>query len=62
MDGCIVPIRDGEAITGKIELLAGDPDLLSRMAGNAQNRAQEFSWEKYGDRLISIIKIIMSPK
>jgi glycosyltransferase involved in cell wall biosynthesis len=62
VDGYIVPIRDAEAIAAKLELLAGDPHLLARMAANAQNRAQEFSWDNYGDRLISTIKKIMSAK
>ena len=31
MDGFIVPIRDCEAMAEKIELLAGDPDLLESL-------------------------------
>ena len=60
VDGFIVPIRDAEAIAAKLDLLAGDPGLLAQMAENARARAQEFSWEKYGQRLIATIHQIMS--
>ncbi len=62
IDGFIVPIRDAEAIATKLELLYRDPELLEQMAENARARAQEFSWKRYGDRLISTIKKIMSQK
>jgi glycosyltransferase involved in cell wall biosynthesis len=60
VDGFIVPIRDSQALAEKIELLAADPDLLARMSENARQRAQEFSWERYGERLISILKNILA--
>lgn len=60
VEGFIVPIRDAEAIASKLDLLAGDPGLLAQMSANAWARAQEFSWEKYGERLIAAINQIMS--
>jgi glycosyltransferase involved in cell wall biosynthesis len=62
VDGFIVPIRDAEAIAAKLELWAGDPGLLAQMAENARTRAQEFSWERYGERLIGAIQHIVSQK
>jgi len=60
VDGFIVPIRDAAAIAAKIELLLGDRELLRHMSQNAQTRAQDYSWDKYGDRLVSAIQQIMS--
>jgi len=60
IDGFIVPIRDAQALAEKIELLAADPDLLAWMSENARQRAQEFSWERYGERLISTLKNILA--
>jgi glycosyltransferase involved in cell wall biosynthesis len=59
IDGFIVPIRDSEALAAKIELLAGDPELLHWMSQNARQRAQDFSWEKYGERLIGAIQHVL---
>jgi glycosyltransferase involved in cell wall biosynthesis len=59
IDGFIVPIRDSEALAAKIELLAGDPELLHWMSQNARQRAQDFSWEKYGERLTGAIQHVL---
>lgn len=55
VDGFIVPIRNPEALAEKMELLAGNPELLARMSQNARIRAQDFSLEKYGERLVEAI-------
>jgi len=55
IDGFIVPIRDGEAITGKLELLARDPELIAWISANGTARSREFSVEKYGERLVGAI-------
>jgi glycosyltransferase involved in cell wall biosynthesis len=60
-DGFIVPIRDSEALAEKIELLSSDPDLLQWMSKNARQRAQEFSWKKYGERLTGVIQHALEP-
>lgn len=58
VEGFIVPIRDAEALAEKIDLLASHPDLLAYMSHKALERAAEFSWEKYGERLTqTLIKI-----
>src|SRR5208283_82834 len=56
IDGFIVPIRNSEALAEKIELLAGDPELLNWMSQNACQRAADFSWEKYGERMTGAIQ------
>ncbi|MGQ9921342.1 MAG: glycosyltransferase family 4 protein [Desulfobacca sp.] len=59
VDGFLVPIRDSAALAEKIDLLASNPDLLASMSRNARERGQEFSWERYGERLLGAIKSVM---
>ncbi len=55
LEGYLVPIRDPEAIAAKIEHLAQNPDLLAWLSHNARQRAREFGWERYAERLISAL-------
>jgi len=55
VDGFIVPIRDVEAIAERIERLARDRELLAEMSRRAPERAQEYSWERYGERLVAAV-------
>lgn len=45
--GFIVPIRSAEAIAEKLDLLAGDSDLLSAMKNAARETAIRHTWEQY---------------
>ena len=56
IDGFIVPIRDAAAIADKVELLLTDRALRDRMGASARERAREFSWERYGQRLLSALE------
>lgn len=56
VDGFIVPIRDAAALAEKITLLASNPDMVAWMSQNAQERSIEFTWEKYGNRLVTAIR------
>jgi glycosyltransferase involved in cell wall biosynthesis len=55
VDGFIVPIRDPEAIADKVELLVADRALRDRMGQSARERAKEFTWERYGERLLGAL-------
>lgn len=55
IDGFVVPIRDGEAIAQKLELLARDHERLAWMSANAIARSREYTLEKYGERLLAAI-------
>jgi glycosyltransferase involved in cell wall biosynthesis len=55
VDGFIVPIRDAEAIADKVELLLADRALRERMGQNARARAGEFTWARYGERLLGAL-------
>jgi len=56
LEGFIVPIRDPEAIAGRLELLARNRDLLKWMSKNARERAGEFTLREYGERLIAALQ------
>jgi glycosyltransferase involved in cell wall biosynthesis len=56
VDGFIVPVRDTDAITEKLEALAHNADMLLTMSQNARNRAKEFTLDAYTQRLIAAIR------
>jgi len=60
VDGFIVPIRDAAAIADKVELLLSDRALRARMGENARARAREFTWERYGERLLGALHRLAS--
>jgi glycosyltransferase involved in cell wall biosynthesis len=55
VDGFIVPIRDAAAIADKVELLLTDRELRARMGRSARERAREFTWQRYGERLLGAL-------
>ncbi len=59
-EGFVVPVRDPEALAARIDLLAADPELLAHMSRAARQRGREFSWPRYGERLVSILQDIFS--
>ena len=55
IDGFVVPVRSSEAIVEKLERLASDRELLAFMSKNARERSAEYTVEKYGERLLSVL-------
>jgi len=55
VEGCIIQIRDAEALADRILRFVNDRDLLREMSTNALRRAKEFSWERYAERLVAAI-------
>jgi glycosyltransferase involved in cell wall biosynthesis len=54
-EGFIVPIRDTEAITERLQRLADNPDLRSQMGALALERVKSIGgWEQYGARMYQI--------
>ncbi|HXF69535.1 MAG TPA: glycosyltransferase family 4 protein [Thermoflexus sp.] len=49
VEGFLVPIRDVEALAERMERLRADERLRREMGKAARARAEEFTWEKYGD-------------
>lgn len=51
VEGFTVPIRDIEALAAALERLRADERLRREMSRAARARAEEFTWEGYGDKL-----------
>jgi glycosyltransferase involved in cell wall biosynthesis len=59
VDGFIVPIRDAKMLAQRIEQIVNDRALRERMSQNARERAGQFTWERYGERLLSAVSRTM---
>jgi starch synthase len=55
VDGHLVPIRDPEAIAERLAGLHGDDAARARMGARARERAEQFTWERYGARLVEVL-------
>jgi glycosyltransferase involved in cell wall biosynthesis len=55
VEGLIVPERDAAALAAAIEEIVGDRARRADMARAARQRAQEFTWARYGERLIAAL-------
>jgi glycosyltransferase involved in cell wall biosynthesis len=56
IDGFIVPIRDVEALKTKILLLYRNEELRLWMGRNARDRATEYDWKNYRQRISKCLK------
>lgn len=56
IDGWIVRERDPDALATAIEQIVEDRAMRDRMACASRARAENFIWEKYGERLVSAIQ------
>jgi glycosyltransferase involved in cell wall biosynthesis len=55
VEGLIVPERDPQAIVDAVRYLADNEDVRTTMAANARLRAQEYTVEQYGARLLGVL-------
>jgi starch synthase len=58
-DGFIVPIRDGDAIAEKLEMLTLDRDLLAAMSHAALRKAAAHSWEEYRHSIVTTVSSVL---
>lgn len=56
VEGRIVPERDSEILAEAIQELVEDRQKRDRMAHAARDRAREYTWERYGERLVAALK------
>jgi starch synthase len=57
MEGFIVPIRDPQALTDRMQQLADDRDLQVRMSEAALQRVRSIGgWTDYGDQWEALLK------
>lgn len=55
VEGFIVPVRDVDAIVGRLEKLHAQPELRATLSANARARAAEFTIAAYGRRLLDAL-------
>lgn len=57
-EGFIVPARDVESLKRELMRLYEDRELCAEMGREARRRVEQFSWEKYGERLTLVYEQI----
>lgn len=60
VEGLIIPIRDTEALANALDRLRANEWMRREMGRAARMRAEEFTWERYGDTLANTFKNLMS--
>ncbi|GAB4171775.1 MAG: glycosyltransferase family 4 protein [Coleofasciculaceae cyanobacterium] len=58
IEGFIVPERDAKALANRIEELVENRQLRDRMAAAARKRAQDYTWDKYAERLLAVLQAV----
>jgi glycosyltransferase involved in cell wall biosynthesis len=58
MDGFVIPIRNIETLREKILFFYENEDRRKEMGKSARKRAEQFTWEKYGKKLIEFYESI----
>jgi glycosyltransferase involved in cell wall biosynthesis len=58
IEGFIIPERDAEALANRIEELVENRQLRDRMAAAARKRAQDYTWDKYAERLLGVLQAV----
>jgi alpha-maltose-1-phosphate synthase len=62
VEGFIVPVRDVEAITLRLQELADNPDLQQHMREAALRRVKEMGgWDDYGNQMYKVFNSLISP-
>ena len=62
IDGFVVPVRDVEALKEKILYLYEHEKERREMGRNALQRAKEFTWDRYGERMVETYRKILGTK
>jgi glycosyltransferase involved in cell wall biosynthesis len=57
VDGWIVPSRDPDALANAIAEIVGDRQKRERMSRAARERARDYTWERYGERLLAALRL-----
>jgi glycosyltransferase involved in cell wall biosynthesis len=57
VDGFIVPIRAAAAVADRLQQLLEDRNLRNQLGASARERACEFTWARYGDRLLTALGV-----
>lgn len=60
--GFVLSVRDEVALAEKIKFLYDNPEVVEQMGKKAVQKAQQFSWDAYGKRVIEVYKELMERK
>jgi glycosyltransferase involved in cell wall biosynthesis len=55
MEGFLVPIREAGPLADRITQLLADRPLRERLGAAARERARQFTWQRYGERLLEAL-------
>lgn len=58
IEGFIIPERDPDALADSIQALIENRDLRDRMAAAAKERAKDYTWDKYAQRLVKVFETV----
>jgi glycosyltransferase involved in cell wall biosynthesis len=58
IDGFVIPIRDIETLKEKILFFYQNEDKRKEMGKSAREHVENFTWERYGERLIKFYQSI----
>jgi len=61
IDGLLVPERDPQALAEAIARIVEDRELRERMATASKQRARDFTWARYGERLVTALRRLETP-
>lgn len=59
-EGFVIPVRDVQTLKEKIEYLYHNPEERKRMGKAARQRAMEFTWDKYGEKIVKAYQNLLS--
>ena len=59
VEGFVAKAGDATALAEKLVLLSSDRELQERMGAAARARAEEFSWERFGESLLQVYRDIV---
>lgn len=59
-EGFVLPIRDVEKLKEKIKILYNDGELRKEMGESGRARVEEFTWFKYGEKLVEAYEKIIN--
>ena len=52
----MIPIRDSGAVAERLRFLHDNPAERERIAAAGRDRAHEFTWERYGERVVEAVR------
>lgn len=58
IEGFIIPEREPEILAHRIEELVENRELRDRMAAAARERAKDYTWDNYAERLLAVLQVV----